>query len=73
MRLHMGQGLKGFEGEHEVEFVIGEQFHQLIHLLVHDVDFYLRIQLYKSYQGLRKNSAEGVGDSNVERAGQHVP
>ena len=72
MRLDIGQGLDRFERKNKIKLVVGQQFHQLIQLLIHDIDFYLRIQLHKRYHGFREYGAEGVCDTDIERTCQHV-
>ena len=73
MRLDIGQGLYGFERKDKVKLVVGKHLHQLIQLLIHDIDFYLRIHLHKRYNGFCENGAERVCDTDIERTCQHFP
>ena len=64
--------LEWLEGKRQVEFTLLQAVHQLLHRTVLDVQLHVRISVEEGDERLCHDVAEGVGNADVQFAGEHL-
>lgn len=60
------------EGQHEIELMANESFHQVGHRRLADVDLHVRIAAQEGCQRLGHNAGKREGDSDAQVATHHI-